>query len=180
MKRNIFWLTETAVMLAVLITIQMVTKPMGQIVTGTCVNTVLGIVALVCGVGSGIVVALVSPVVAVLLGITPQVLTVPAIMIGNSIFVWLLGWRRKNQKHLRLDLLRCVCAATAKFAVLYILVVGVICHGAADFFLQSGMLMPPMVKVLSTSFAWPQLITALLGSVMATWIAPMLRQVLHK
>jgi len=180
MKKNVLWLTETAVMLAVLITLQMITKPMGQIVTGTCVNAVLGITALVCGIGSGAVVALVSPVVAFLLGIAPQVLTVPAIMIGNFVLVWMLGWKNKNMRHISTALLRCVCAAVAKFAVLYILVVQVICHVTADFFLQSGALKPPMVKVLTTTFAWPQLVTALLGSIIATWMAPLLRQVLHK
>lgn len=179
-KRNVLWLTETAVMLALLITVQMVTKPMGQIVTGTCVNAVLGITALVCGVVSGAIVALISPIAAFLLGIAPQVLTVPAIMIGNFVLVWVLGWRSKNTKQIWISMLRCVCAAVAKFAVLYILVVQVICHFAADYFLQSGTLMPPMVKVLSTTFAWPQLVTALFGSLIATWIAPLLRQVLHK
>ena len=167
-------------MLAVLITLQLVTKPMGQLVTGTCVNAVLGITTLVCGVGSGAVVALISPIVAFLLGIAPQILTVPAIMFGNFVFVLILGWRRRNSKQAWIDLLRCVGAAAAKFAVLYILVVQVICHFAADYFLQSGTLMPPMVKALSTTFAWPQLITALSGGIIATWIAPLLRRVLHK
>lgn len=180
MKKNVLWITETAVMLAVLITMQMITKPMGQIVTGTCVNAVLGITALVCGVGSGAVVALVSPIVAFLLGIAPQVLTVPAIMIGNFVLVWVLGWRSKNTKQIWISMLRCVCAAAAKFAVLYILVIQIICNVATDFFMQSGTLKPPMVKVLSTTFAWPQLVTALLGSIIATWIAPLLRRVLHK
>ena len=180
MKKNVLWLTETAVMLAVLITLQMITKPMGQLVTGTCVNAVLGITALVCGVSSGVVVALISPIVAFLLGIAPQVLTVPAIMIGNFVLVWVLGWRSKNTKQIWISMLRCVCAAVAKFAVLYILVVQIICNVATDFFMQSGTLKPPMVKVLTTTFAWPQLITALLGSIIAIWMAPLLRRVLHK
>lgn len=180
MKKNVLWLTETAVMLAVLITLQMITKPMGQLVTGTCVNAVLGITVLVCGVSSAVVVALISPIAAFLLGIAPQVLTVPAIMIGNFVLIWVLGWRRKNQKNIVIDLLRCACASIAKFAVLYILVVQIICNFATDYFLQSGTLKPPMVKVLTTTFAWPQLVTALLGSIIAIWIAPLLRRVLHK
>lgn len=180
MKKNVLWLTETAVMLAVLITMQMITKPMGQLVTGTCVNAVLGITALVCGVSSGAVVALVSPIVAFLLGIAPQVLTVPAIMIGNFVLVLVLGWRSKNTNRMWISILRCVCAAVAKFVVLYILVVQIICNIATDFFMQSGTLKPPMVNVLTTTFAWPQLITALMGSIIAIWIAPLLRRVLHK
>ena len=180
MKKNIYWLTETAVMLAVLITVQMITKPMGQIVTGTGVNAVLGITTLVCGVGSGAVVALISPIVAFLLGIAPQILTVPAIMLGNLVLVLVLGWKRKKVQQVWVDYLRCMCAAVAKFSVLYIVVVQIICHLAADYFMQSGTLKPPMVSVLTTTFAWPQLITALLGSILATWMAPVLRRVLHK
>ena len=35
MKKNIRLITETAVMLALLITLQAITKPMGQLVTGS-------------------------------------------------------------------------------------------------------------------------------------------------
>ena len=87
MKRKALWLTQTAVMLALLITLQWLTKPLGQIVTGSCVNAVLAVTALFAGMSSGVTVALLSPVFAYLLGIAPQILTVPAIMIGNTAFV---------------------------------------------------------------------------------------------
>ena len=41
MNKKIRWITETAVMLALLVSLQALTKPMGQWVTGPCVNTVL-------------------------------------------------------------------------------------------------------------------------------------------
>ena len=91
MKKATLWLAETAAMLATLIVIQAVTKPAGQLVTGTLVNAVLGITTLVCGKRSGAVVALLSPVMAFLLNIASQVLTVPAIMAGNLVFVLILG-----------------------------------------------------------------------------------------
>ena len=83
MSKKIRWITETAVMLALLVCLQALTKPMGQLVTGSCVNTVLAVSALVGGVSCGLVVALCSPVLAYLLGIAPQILTVPAIMVGT-------------------------------------------------------------------------------------------------
>ena len=61
MKKKLLWITETAIMLALLVTLQALTKPAGQLVTGTAVNGVLGIATLVAGVGSGAVVALLSP-----------------------------------------------------------------------------------------------------------------------
>ena len=84
MKKKVLWLTSTAMMIAVLVALQYITKPMGQLVTGSCVNLVLAVTALVVGLGGGVTVALVSPVMAYLLGIAPQILTVPAIMVGNS------------------------------------------------------------------------------------------------
>ena len=83
MSKKIRWITETALMLALLICLQALTKPMGQLVTGSCVNAILAVAALLGGVSCGVVVALCSPVLAFLLGIAPQILTVPAIMAGK-------------------------------------------------------------------------------------------------
>ena len=91
MSKKIKWITETALMLALLICLQALTKPMGQLVTGSCVNAILAISALVGGLSCGLVVALCSPVLAFLLGIAPQILTVPAIMAGNCVFALLLA-----------------------------------------------------------------------------------------
>ena len=44
MKNKTFWIAETAVMIALLVALQWVTKPLGQFVTGSCVNLVLVIV----------------------------------------------------------------------------------------------------------------------------------------
>ena len=49
MNKKIRWIAETAVMLALLVTLQALTKPMGQLVTGSFVNTVLAVAALVGG-----------------------------------------------------------------------------------------------------------------------------------
>jgi thiamine transporter ThiT len=71
MNKKIRWITETAVMLALLVSLQAITKPLGQLVTGSCVNAVLAITVLVAGLYSGITVAIISPVLAYLLGIAP-------------------------------------------------------------------------------------------------------------
>ena len=97
MNKRVLWITETAVMLALLVSLQALTKPLGQLVTGSCVNAVLAIAVLVGGLGCGITVAVISPVLAFLLGIAPQILTVPAIMVGNTLFAAVLyGIVRKN------------------------------------------------------------------------------------
>ena len=85
MNKKVRWITETAVMLALLVALQALTKGFGQFVTGSCVNAVLAVTVLTAGLGSGIVVAVLSPVLAYLLGIAPQILVLPAIMVGNTV-----------------------------------------------------------------------------------------------
>ena len=65
MKKYILWITETAVMLALLVTLQLLTKGFGQLVTGSFVNGVLAVTVLVVGFSGGITVALISPVLAI-------------------------------------------------------------------------------------------------------------------
>ena len=58
MNKKLRWITETAIMLALLVSLQALTKGFGQLVTGSCVNGILAITALYCGFGSGVTVAL--------------------------------------------------------------------------------------------------------------------------
>ena len=67
MNKKTLWITETAVMIALLVALQWATKPLGQFVTGSCVNLVLGVSVLVGGLWCGLTVALVSPFFAFLL-----------------------------------------------------------------------------------------------------------------
>lgn len=178
MNRKIRWVTETAVMLALLITFQALTKPAGQLVTGSFVNAVLAVTVLVAGLSSGITVAVISPVLAYLLGIAPQILTVPAIMVGNCVFVLALHYI-SGKNYIR-RVAAWVVAAVAKFAVLYAIVVWLICGVLADGLLASGMLKEPMLKALPATFSLPQLITALIGGGVALVIAPVLRKAVRK
>ena len=175
MNKSIRWITQTAVMLALLVVLQALTKPAGQLVTGSCVNTILAITVLFAGLSSGVAVALVSPVVAYLLGIAPQILTVPAIMVGNTVYVLLLYFLAEKGK-----ILAWICAAVAKFAALYAIVVWLVCGVFAQSLLSAGMLKEPMLKLLPATFSWPQLVTALIGGAVAMLIVPVLRKALHK
>ena len=181
MSKKIRWITETAVMLALLVCLQALTKPMGQLVTGSCVNAVLAVYALVGGLSCGLTVALCSPVLAYLLGIAPQILTVPAIMAGNCVFVVLLSLLAdKSGKNLVKQVVAWIAAAVAKFASLYAIVVWLICGVLSENLLASGMMKAPMLKMLPATFSWPQLFTALIGGAVALVITPVLRKALHK
>lgn len=186
MNKKIIWITETAVMLALLITLQAITKPVGQLVTGSCVNTVLAVAVLVGGLPCGLTIAIISPVLAFLLGIAPQIITVPAIMAGNTVFVLLLHFLAdKTGKQMGKQICAWLTAAVAKFAVLYLLVVQLICGLASGALLGQKLggyvlLAPPMLEKLPAMFAWPQLITALIGGALALLIVPILRKALRK
>ena len=181
MNKKVRWITETAVMLAVLVTLQALTKPMGQLVTGSCVNAVLAISVLVGGIGCGATVALISPVLAFLLGIAPQILTVPAIMVGNTVFVVLhYVLMDRTGKNLLKQGVAWIAAAVAKFATLYAVVVWLICGVMAESLMAAGTLKAPMLTALPATFSWPQLITALIGGAVALLIVPVLRKALKK
>ena len=178
MNKKIRWITETAIMLALLVTLQALTKGFGQLVTGSFVNAVLAVSVLLGGLGCGVTVALISPVLAYLLGIAPMPLTVPAIMAGNTVYVvvlYLLAGRSVLRR-----VIAWVVAAAAKFAALYGIVVGLICSVLSERLLAAGTMKPPMLKALPVTFSWPQLITALIGGAVALLMVPVLRKALHK
>jgi hypothetical protein len=150
------------------------------------VNAVLAIAVLLIGMSSGITVAVISPVCAYLLGIAPNFVTVLPIMIGNVCFVVLLRLiAGKSHKPVWKLPVALISAAGVKFGVLYLLVVKVICGVASGALLGKKLgdivvLAPPMLKLLPTMFAWPQLFTALIGGAVALLIAPVLRKALHR
>ena len=181
MNKKIRWITETAVMLALLVSLQALTKPMGQLVTGSCVNAILAVAALLGGLSCGLTVALISPVLAFLLGIAPQILTVPAIMVGNSVYVALLHFLADPAcRKLPRQIAAWAIAALGKFAALYFLVAKLICGVLASSLMEAGLMKEPMLKALPATFSWPQLITALIGGAVALAIVPVLKKALKR
>ena len=172
MKNKILWITRTAVMMALLVTLQWATSGLGQFVTGSCVNAVLVVAALTAGLWSGVAVALLSPFCAFLLGIGPKLIQiVPAIALGNVALVllaaWLLGGKALFWWGKALGI---AAAAAGKFLVLYLAVVQVVIP------LMGDALKAKQVETFTAMFSWPQLVTALIGTTIAVLIAPMIRK----
>ncbi len=177
---KILWITQTALMLAILIVLQAATKGLSQLVTGSCVNAVLAVSALFGGLWSGLTVALISPVLAFGLGIAPQAVTVPAIMAGNAAFVAVLYFVSGKTGLVWRRILAWLTAALCKFAVLSGLVAGIICGLAAQPLLDAGLLKAPMLTKLPAMFTLPQLVTALIGGGVALLTVPLLKKALKK
>ena len=161
MKNKTFWIAETAVMIALLVALQWATKALGQFVTGSCVNLVLGVSTLVGGVWCGAVVALVSPFCAFLVGVGPAKLAiVPFIAVGNLVLVLVLHFIAGG-KPLGLRSYLAVAAA-ARVAI------------------PALNLPEAAASAMSASFSWPQLVTAAIGGVIAVTIAPAIRKALKR
>ena len=82
----------------------------------------------------------------------------------------------KTGKKILKQVIAWIAAAVGKFAVLYAVVVWLICGVLSESLLAAGV----MMKALPAMFSWPQLITALIGGALALLIAPVLRKALHK
>ena len=169
------WIARTAVCLALLIAIQFLTKSLGQLVTGSCVNLVLAIAALIGGVWSGVTVAVISPFCAYLLGIGPAFLPlVPCVSLGNAVYAVLFallvgGFLQK--KKLPAAYGSMVLAAAAKFAALYLVLVRLV---------APAVIPAAKLSTVTAAFTWPQLLTAVIGGVLACLIAPVLCRALEK
>ena len=182
-NKKTIWITRTGVLLALLLALQWATLGTkafaGQYITGSLVNCVLAVSALTAGLSSGLVIALLSPIFAYLLGIAPQLVVVPAIMAGNCALVLVLWAVGRGNAPLWRKAVAVVLAAVCKFVVLYLLVVQVICGVGAGFLLGkqvfgAPVLLQPMIQALPLTFSWPQLITALIGGVLGILVSKIL------
>lgn len=169
MKKRTLYIVRTAAMLALLLVLQFATKPLGQLVTGSCVNMVLITTVLATGLQTGLEVAVLSPFVAFLLQIAPMpIVLVPGVAVGNVVMV--LGCHYLS-KLLRGKFLRYAAAALAsglKFLVLWLVMTKLL--------IPFSGLPAQQAAVLTASFTWPQLITALIGSFVAVTAAPSVKK----
>lgn len=176
---RILWITETAIMLALLVSVQGITAGLGnQFITGSCVNLILAVTALAAGLWAGAVVAVVSPFLAFLFGIGPKFIQLlPAVAAGNLVLVLVLALViGKERRTVWRNAAGWIGAAVAKFAVLYLLMVKLLVPT-----LVSGGVIPEKASLaISAQFSWPQLVTALIGGGLAVIIVPVLRKALKK
>ena len=168
------WVARTAVFLALLICLQFFTRSLGQFVTGSCVNFVLAMAAMTCGIWSGLCVALISPFCAFLLGIGPAFIQmVPCVAAGNGVFVLLMALvtSRFVDKRNHIGLwIGTALSAVAKFLTLYLLLVKWV----------APMVVPvPKLATVTAAFTWPQLITALIGGALASYVASLVRKAIQ-
>lgn len=181
MKNNkVSYITQTAVMLALLIVVQFFTRSFGQFVTGSLVNLILLVSVFMIGIYGGLSIAILSPILAFMAGIGPAFIQIiPFIVIGNTLLVtiaWLIAGksiRCSSAKDFTGSVLGLVAASACKFLFLWIGLV------------MLALPMIPGIKekqiaVIGAAFSWPQLVTALIGSALALILVPQLKKALKK
>ena len=171
-KKKTLWITQTAIFIALLVVLQVATAPLGNtFITGTIVDMLLIISVMTCGPSTGVVVSIVSPIMAKLLGIGPFWVLIPFIAVGNTVLVliwYFVGNRNIKRKYIAY-ITALITAAVGKFFVLYVGIVQV----AVPLLLG---LPEPQATVVSNVFSIPQIITATAGGVLASLILPSLKK----
>jgi len=173
MKNNkLRLIVQTSLFLAILVVMQAITKPLGTVVTGSIVNFILISTVLLVGIGGGLVVAVVSPFLAMLLGIVPlPIYLVPVIALGNVVIVlvyWLILKKLDSKKDKTILIFwatAIILGAVLKFGVLY---AGV-----------NWLFIPIMTSVKGVPakapaalFSFTQMITATVGGFLAFAVVP--------
>lgn len=171
-KKKTLWITQTALFIALLVVLQVITAPLGNtFITGTIVNMLLIISVMTCGLSTGAVVSIVSPIMAKLLGIGPFWVLIPFIAAGNTVLVliWYFVGNRNTKRKYIAYISALITAAVGKFFVLYVGIVQI----AVPLLLG---LPEPQAAVVSNIFSIPQIITATAGGVLASLILPSLKK----
>lgn len=174
-KKTILWITKTAILLAMLVVIQLVVGSLGnQILTGSLVNLILIISVMTGGLSSGITVAAFSPIIAKFFGAGPLWGIIPFVMVGNIVLVivWHLICKIEKDNKTIIYIIATIVSSILKFVVLF---VG-ISYIAVPIILN---LPEPQATVASNIFSIPQLITALIGGLLAILFLPSLRKALN-
>lgn len=175
-KNSIVWIAETAIMLALLIVLQAVTGSLGQFVTGSAVNFVLIASVTLSGLWSGVIVSMVSPFLAFSLGIGPKFIQlVPCVAVGNIVIVvtYFVVMKLLSGKPVIAWPVGIATGAVLKFGTLYLLIVKFVLPTIAE-------LKAPQIETMTAMFSWPQLVTALIGGVLAALVIPPVRKALKR
>lgn len=163
MKITTRQLVQTALLLTLCIVFQCF-KSLSVFITGSAVNAVLIIATLSVGLYSGLLIAVIAPIVAFFLGATPVMnfipWMIPVIMVGNSIIV--LAVHLLHKKSLIAGLFT---GSVLKAAFLWLTVWYIILPLFGNNIPEAKR--AAMTASIRTTFSITQLITALIGSALA-------------
>jgi hypothetical protein len=181
-NKNLQLVVRTALLLAITLIFQQLRLLIGNslpstIIIGSLVNLTIVVAAGTVGWRGSVVIAILSPVVALLEGHLPLPVLVPFVAAGNIVIAVVFELIERHKSVPALQWTAAIVSSAAKTAALYALVVllfvGVMLPGMG----LPAQKVTAMTTTLAVSFSWPQLITALIGSAVAIPVINRLRHV---
>jgi len=162
-------LVQTGLMLALALVFQIGFASFAQIVVGPLVNMVLFITVMMVSPVSAMLVGVLTPLIAFLLGIMGMFPLVPVLAIGNMllVIVFSLFYRQKNL--FLNEYIGLFVSALVKFVFLALAVRIIV-----------PLFVPKVPPVLVTALSFNQFLTAMVGGVFALIIVKTLNQVLYQ
>ena len=184
-NKTLLLIVPTALLLALTLVFQVFVRaavlPLGNIintiVVGSLVNLCLFVAAGTVGWRGSAVIAVAAPVVAFFMGHIAFAPMLAIVAVGNLVLCLLYEAVSRGATTGLKPWIAVGISAVSKFAVLYVLMV----------ILFVGILLPDMVPaakatavgtVISTMFSWPQIITALIGGIVAVPVISAVRKAL--
>lgn len=183
-RKRILWVVQAAMLLALVVLAQLLTKavpkiPVGifnlnQLVTGTLVNLVLVVGAAVAGYSATAVAAVLSPVLAFLMGQMPPVPPMILVVAAGNLVIAGFAWAAFHARSQLTD-------GAAHAAVLGGIFAGAVTKCAVLWALTVEVVIPlmkvkaPVAAALTSAFSLPQGVTALAGGLLALAVVPALR-----
>jgi len=127
-----------------------------QFITGPIVNAILFLSTAILGIGAGVLIGFLPSMVSAFTGLLPLPLLpmIPYIIMGNAVLVLIFGALKKKSFGLGV-----ILAGFVKFLLLY---------SISSLFLS-------LPKPIIAMMAWPQLITALMGGIIAYFLLKFLK-----
>lgn len=184
MKINTKQITVTAIMLALsVVVIQFIKLPLsisGQSVgvSGALINLILIIDTLYCGLLSGMLLAIIIPVLSFVLTASPIISAVPGIlpciMVGNAVMVFFAWFVRGKRLELNIMPLSLVAGSVAKAGVMSLLIINWVLPN------YGGSLSAQVMNMAKVTYSSTQLIAGLLGTILACIIWPVLKLALKR
>jgi hypothetical protein len=187
-KKQILWITQTAMLLGLTVAAQYFITGMlsfnqyaSQLVVGSLVNLFLILATLTCGFFSGFSIAVLTPFISFSIGRMPHVLMIPFVALGNTAIVfvvWLICRKKIFGQNFSINwAVASITGSIFKFGVLWL---GVTQIFVKFILINDAALKAPQIakmsQLITFNYSFPQLATALIGCILAYAIYPVLKK----
>ncbi len=168
-------ITRTAMLLVLMLVFQNLRLVIGpglhsQFIIGSLVNAVLIVATAMVGIYPALLISIIAPVVSFFQGHLPQALPfmIPIVAVGNALIVVVYGALKNRNEYIAI-----VAGAIVKWGFLFYavkLMLNIVKGNIPE------QMFGKLSTLLSAAFSWPQLVTALIGGLIAIIVIRMLKK----